>query len=113
MRGGISFPVLFISPNRDITVHGVTIVKARPDPLLEGAQLQLACAPARLRRRQEVFVLLQPEVEVPVWIQPHNRLAEEPFQHDQELINFRQLFSGVRKEIADLKLRMILPHIDR
>ena len=66
VRGRVSFPVLFISPNRDIAVHGVAIVKARPDPLLEGAQLQLAGAPARLRRRQEVVVLLQPEVEVPV-----------------------------------------------
>ena len=75
MLGGIAFPVLLVCTDGDIAVYRSAAIEHGLDPLLERAKLELPCAPPGLSRRQEVVVLLQPEVEVPVWVEPKDGLA--------------------------------------
>ena len=77
-----------------------------------GRSLSWRVTPARLRRRQEVVVLLEPEVEIPVRVEPFYRLPEKPFQPPEILVNFGQFLPGVGEEILDLQLGMMLPHVD-
>ena len=80
--------------------------------MLERTQLELPRAPARLRRGQEVIVLLEPEIEIPVGIQSPYRLSEEAFQTPKIFVHFGQLLARIREEIFDFEFGMMLPHID-
>ena len=114
MLESVAFSVLFIGPDRRRNCkrypHPST---ARANPLLEGAQFQRLGVPTGLRRGQRVVVLLQPEVEIPVWVQLGNRLTKKCLQLEQELVNLRQLLACIGEEVIDLQRRMVLPHIDR
>ena len=65
-----------------VAVRGVVAFEHRSDPLLEGSEFKLASAPSGLGRRQEIVVLLEPEVEVPIWIEAKDGLPQEPLQLD-------------------------------
>ena len=74
------------------------------DPLLERGELQLPGAPAGLGGRQEVVVFAQPEIEVPLRVEPQDGFSEEALQPPEELVDLRQLLAGVGEEILDVEL---------
>src|SRR5262249_24952660 len=67
---------------------------------------------AGLWRGQEIIVLFEPEVEISVWIELPNRLAEKPFEPVQIFVDFRQLLARIGEEVLDVEIRVMLPHID-
>ena len=98
--GGIPFPVFLIAADCDIAVYRQPVVEHRAKPALERAVLELARAPARLRRREEIIVLLEPEIEVAVGVQPQYRLSEKPLQTPEIFVNLRQLLASVGKKYS-------------
>ena len=87
--GGVAVPVLLIAPDGHVAKDLRPVRKQGTKPLLERPKLELPRAPPRLRRRQEVVVLSQPEIKVPVGIEVGDRLTEKPFKSAEILVDLR------------------------
>src|SRR5262249_9792955 len=87
VRGAIPFPVFFVGADGDVAIDSRARVEDRPYPSLERPQLQLARAPAGLRRRQKRIVLLQPEIEIAVRIEAQDGLAKKTLQAAKKFID--------------------------
>src|ERR1700754_1369424 len=55
-RRDITFTIVLVGPDRDVTVDPLPCLERRPKPFLEGFDLELPRAPASLRGRQEILV---------------------------------------------------------
>jgi hypothetical protein len=82
---------VLVGADRDIGGDSIARSEHRPDPALEGCQLELPGAPPCLRRWQVVIVLPEPEIEVPMGVQAQDRLAKEALQPPEKLIDFGKL----------------------
>ena len=54
----------------------------------------------------------EPEIEIVIWVQARDGLAEKAFQPAEKVIDFGQLLAGIGKKILEIEIGIGLPHKD-